>query len=1052
MNLTDKILLVGLAPWGVDTPPLALACLSTSLRNANISTEVFDMNIELYNAVNEQSKYLWSMNYSHWWREPERYSDIRKELDVYIEPLIKKILSFKHKIVGFSLSTNCSDLLLEEIVKRIKTSDPDKVIILGGVSISINEQRNDLIRKLRTQIDYCVIGEGEEVLVELVKKIASNKLEDIGRLPGIIKKGEFEGVKQRAEIKDFNSLPFPTFEEFNLKKYKAPVSLPMEFSRGCVGSCPFCDFKSVSSAFKSKAPYYIISQIKFYKEKYNIIHMSLSDPAVNGDIRVLEQICDLLIEANLSVNINSLAIPRKEMTLELLERMKKAGFYRLEYGLESGSNKILKAMRKIFTVEIAEKVIRDTYQAGIKTYLYLIVGYPQETEDDLNQTKDFLNRNRQYISMIKSINPLYVMAGSEIFCNPDKYQVTLPAKDSDKRWFIGDKNTYSLRKARIFELKKVVASLNIPFTEEAESLEFTGNSLNKQQGIVVGGGNPYDKDESTTENKIMSRGYAEQKTDKYRDSFLLINLPPWGQENPHIGVGYVCSYLRHKGFKPSVLDLNKKFYLSQPNFQMLWHVENKNFWSNQDSFPLILKLFKKEIDKAINDILSSGCSLLGFSVVDPKEKITIEFIRRIKRRDKSKKIILGGPATSTYEQRKIFLDNVEEEIDTFVIGEGEQTLFKVVDRILKKKELKGIEGCCSRDNGKWVCRESGEIVSLDKIPFPTYEEFDLSLYGKSFLVEWSRGCRSKCAFCKNYRLFSSYRSKSAESVMKELRYHKQKYNVDEFTVVDNILNGDLNTLNDICDRIIKENLQIRWTGQIAPRKDMNFEYFQKMKQAGCFKLQIGLESGSNKVLKLMHKSFTAEISEKNIIFAKKAGIETEIFTMIGFPGEAEKDFQETYDFIKRNAKYLDTIKSINTLHLIAGTEIYEQRERFKIKPLPQENWHYLWETYEGNTYKVREERAKRILGLACDLKIKVMETNIIEGKEQKVLLENLGLLEKSLNSLQELPEKEEFKLKRRNINKWLILIFVSFYTFFYIIYFWVFMIFRNKVLLGGRKK
>jgi len=560
--------------------------------------------------------------------------------------------------------------------------------------------------------------------------------------------------------------------------------------------------------------------------------------------------------------------------------------------------------------------------------------------------------------------------------------------------------------------------------------------------------------------KKCEEAALEEKTGCISD-FLLINLPPWGQENPHIGVGYLSAYLRDKGVKTKVIDLNKSFYLNHPDFRMLWHVENKSFWSNESTFSLILEIFKEDIEKSVDNILSYKCDILGFSVIDPKERLTIEFIKRIKDKAPEKRIVLGGPATSTLEQRKIFLDNIDNCIDAFVVGEGEETLMDLVSRFKDKKDIKDVAGCFVKSNGKWVYKERVVLSPLDKVPFPTYEEFDMGLYGKSLLVEWSRGCMARCAFCKNWRLSSFYRKRSVERVVSELIYHKEINGISDFTVTDNILNGDLNNLEAICNQIIEKNLRIRWTGQIAPHKDMNLRFFKKMREAGCYKLQIGLESGSNKVLKSMRKMFTAEISEKNIRFAKMAGIETEVFVLIGFPGETDYDFKMTSNFIKRNSKFIDTIKSINTLHLVAGTEVFQKGEQsFGMRPLPKENWHYLWETNNGNTYKVRKRRACELLNLAGDLRIKVMETNIAEGKEKtsgiverkQGISERILLLKESINSLQELPREKKSVNKKRSIFKWLILIFVSFYTFFYIVYFWVYMHLRNKVLLGGRKK
>lgn len=477
-NIKDSdILLVMPPPWGVDVPPLGIACLSSYLHHKGIKVEVFDFNITLYNMVPDELKYLWSMAYADHWHN-ERYSSIRQNLSKYIELSIQKILQFTQRIIGISLPTNCPDLILEEVVRRIKEKDQSKIIILGGVSITIKRQRTDLLRKIGNYIDFCVLGEGEEVLYELIKKISENKFSEIEKLEGVLQKGKFDITKKKAEIHCWDSCPFPTFDGFETKKYSTRgKSVPIEFSRGCKGKCPFCDFNNVFSSFKTKSAQNILNQIKYYMDKYNINHVSVIDASVNGDIKNLNKICNLLISNSIKIAISALAIPRKEMTYKLLGKMNRAGFYRLEYGLESGSDEILKSMRKIFTSKTAEKVIRNTHRAGIQNYLYLMVGYPGESEDDLDETKRFLENNAKYITSIRSINPLYIMAGSEICDNPQKYHIVLPSEESDRKWYIGNENTYDIRKRRVADLKLFAKDKDISFLEDAESLEFTLDKL-----------------------------------------------------------------------------------------------------------------------------------------------------------------------------------------------------------------------------------------------------------------------------------------------------------------------------------------------------------------------------------------------------------------------------------------------------------------------------------------------------------------------------------------------------------------------------------------------
>ena len=273
------------------------------------------------------------------------------------------------------------------------------------------------------------------------------------------------------------------------------------------------------------------------------------------------------------------------------------------------------------------------------------------------------------------------------------------------------------------------------------------------------------------------------------------------------------------------------------------------------------------------------------------------------------------------------------------------------------------------------------------------------------------------------------------------------------------MNGDLQQLRGICEGMIKNNIQMRWSGQIAPRSQMGGQLFDRMRRAGCFKAQIGVESGSERVLGLMKKPYLPQTAAENIKAAKGSGMETEIFLLVGFPGETEREFLMTLDFVKRNSRYIDTIKSINTLHLIAGTEIYENPKGFNLTALPKDNWHYLWEAKDGNNYAVRKRRVEELLELASSLGIKVQETNIKEGKEVSLSAarglseeEKTTVLKNSLISLQELPLRRHIFRKKRNAGRWFLLIFSVGAIFFYIIYFWFSMFLRNRIILGGKKK
>lgn len=430
------------------------------------------------------------------------------------------------------------------------------------------------------------------------------------------------------------------------------------------------------------------------------------------------------------------------------------------------------------------------------------------------------------------------------------------------------------------------------------------------------------------------------------------------------------------------MDLNIEFYHFLKNYYSnLWHLENKNYWSNPSTFPLILKLLREPMQEAIGQILNIKASVIGFSVVDPKEHLTIEFIRDLKKRKIDSTIVLGGPACATTQSRMIFTQQISDFIDAFVFSEGEEPLLEIMRRLDEGKSLEDIPGTVTKHDSEWVCVPSGKPLSLHSIPFPTYRQFKVEMYlSKRLFVEWSRGCIGRCAFCRNYRIFPHYRSRPPRDITRELQFHYKENGVRSFIVCDALMNSDLRHLEKVISLIHNNKLDIQWTGHIAPRRDMDENLFKRMREAGCYKLQIGVESGSKKILKLMKRFYTPEDAEYILKASHKAGIENEIFIVVGFPQEGEREFYETVDFIVRNRAFINRINSINTIHLIPGSDIYENSQKYGII-LPKENWHYLWYTENGNDYTVRKKRVELLLSKTNQLGIEVLQTNIVEGKE-----------------------------------------------------------------------
>jgi radical SAM superfamily enzyme YgiQ (UPF0313 family) len=237
-------------------------------------------------------------------------------------------------------------------------------------------------------------------------------------------------------------------------------------SRGCIGSCSFCNDWPTSKPYRCRSAKHIFKEIKYHTEYNHANAFSFKDLLCNGNIKELTQLCDLIIKSGIKIGWDSQAIPRKEMTYELLCKLKEAGCATLIYGIESFSNNVLRKMRKLFTKEIAEKVLQDTHKAGINVIFNIIVGFPGETEEDFKETLDALRRNREYTTQIGAVSVCLVNGFADLHTNPDAHGIVIPPdpKISAKCWYSKDNsNTYEMRKKRAEKVLELIDELGFEF-------------------------------------------------------------------------------------------------------------------------------------------------------------------------------------------------------------------------------------------------------------------------------------------------------------------------------------------------------------------------------------------------------------------------------------------------------------------------------------------------------------------------------------------------------------------------------------------------------------
>lgn len=416
---------------------------------------------------------------------------------------------------------------------------------------------------------------------------------------------------------------------------------------------------------------------------------------------------------------------------------------------------------------------------------------------------------------------------------------------------------------------------------------------------------------------------------------LLVVTPPFFTKMPNIGVGYLASYLTHKGYKVAVSDLSVKLFNSaREELKRFWSIDCVNNFFQSEIAENIFKNFRKEINKFVEEFLASNTRVIGFSVNMISIYMANAIARLIKLQDPQRLIIFGGAGTFYNHPR----DQIKPSFtDIYVIGEGEVTLFNILEAYFNNREIAadtpGV--LLAKDLGRRQPLPSPNIPSLDELPFPTFSGFDLKEYNqqeeyKPIPILFSRGCVRRCTYCIDYHMWPKFRARSAQLIMDEIKYHVTNNNAKAFEVIDLTCNGDLKKLSELCDLIIESRLEFTWVSYAIIRKDMSLELLQKMKKANCDTLIYGVENGSDRILKLMGKSYTAQEASEVIKNTHKAGIRTNINIIIGFPGETEEDFKQTIKFIYQNKDYVNEVTNISGCTLFPTADIGRHKEKYGV--------------------------------------------------------------------------------------------------------------------------
>ena len=342
---------------------------------------------------------------------------------------------------------------------------------------------------------------------------------------------------------------------------------------------------------------------------------------------------------------------------------------------------------------------------------------------------------------------------------------------------------------------------------------------------------------------------------------------------------------------------------------------------------------KSSLEDVKADILDFMPDIVVISTTNATIPSDLDFVNWIKAFHNCEFIVKGA----------IFFDTPLEILETLDLtnvnyligGEIDTIIGDLVDCItLKKNDFDSIHGIIYKKDGVFTKTNfSCWLSNLDDIPFPARDLMKNELYPRPdtgepmATIQVSRGCPAGCTYCLTPVISGkSVRKRSVENVFAEIEECYYKYGIKNFFFKADTFTIDNEWASALCDKIINSDLhkKIEFTAN-SRVKPLGYELLCKMKDAGCFTVAVGFESGSDDTLKKIKKGTTREDNLRAARLIKKAKLPLFGFFMIGFPWETKEDIIQTLDFI------FDIDPDFIEVHIAMpyfGTELYSQCEQY----------------------------------------------------------------------------------------------------------------------------
>jgi len=375
---------------------------------------------------------------------------------------------------------------------------------------------------------------------------------------------------------------------------------------------------------------------------------------------------------------------------------------------------------------------------------------------------------------------------------------------------------------------------------------------------------------------------------------LLVNPPQATRyPQPPLGLAMVAAVLENNGYMVRILDL--------PALRF-----------SENSLPGVIRQEKPNI--------------VGITAMTPTINSAVSVAKKVKETESNIFVILGGAHATLLPEETL---RNTPQIDVTVRGEGEQTTLELV-KVLEEnpKRINQVLGITYREGD---CLKSNPlrppILDMDTLPFPAYHLLPMGKYRLHppfrrrtpvMPIITSRGCPYRCIFCSKAVFGKKYRGNSPSYIVDEIRFLNEKFRVKEVKFYDDVFTLDRKRVIAICKLLEEQGIDITWTCETRVNL-VDGELLSVMKDAGCYMIEYGVESGNQGILNSLKKDITLEKTIEAFRLTHEAGIETVAYFMLGSPKETSETIRETIEFAKKIDP--DFVQfSITTPY--PGTELY----------------------------------------------------------------------------------------------------------------------------------